>query len=138
MSQILNQIDSVYSLSEPDIFSNLVYLRLEDRSRDEELGKILKAATLFLMPSGEQPRRNVLALKFRSNVIELSDLFYKFLPDARNIFMYRNALSWAQSVTRFLQRLHYANQLSREDSRKLWNGLNGADPVYLEPYIPAA
>jgi hypothetical protein len=137
MSQILNQINAVYSLSEPDIFSNLVYLRLEDRSRDAELGKILKAATLLLMPRGAQPQRNVLALKFRSNVIELSDLFYKVFPDARNIFMYRNAVSWAQSVSRFLQRLNYPNQLSYEDSRKLWNGINGADPVYLEPYMDA-
>jgi sulfotransferase family protein len=135
MSQILNQIDGVYSLSEPDVFTDLSYLRRTNRSRDDELTQVLKACTLLLSPRGNQKRPAAVALKFRSQAIELSDLMQDSFPDARNIFMYRNAASWAQSVFRFLQRLNYPNELSRHDAMSLFQGLTGEDPAYVEPYM---
>jgi hypothetical protein len=40
------------------------------------------------------------AFKFRSYVLSLSDLLYQMLPDAKILFMYRNALTWAYSFSR--------------------------------------
>jgi hypothetical protein len=136
MSQILNQVDGVYSLSEPDIFTLICYLRNADASRDAELGQILEFCTLMLYPQQSQ-RPSTLALKFRSAVIELSDLLQKAFPAAYNLFMYRNALSWAQSVNRFLLRLAYpvTEPFSRKNAIELWTGLTGGDPVYLAPYL---
>jgi hypothetical protein len=40
------------------------------------------------------------AFKFRSYVLSVSDLLYQALPKARLLFLYRNALTWAQSFSR--------------------------------------
>jgi hypothetical protein len=135
MSQILNQVDGVYSLSEPDIFTMLQYLRKEDGSRDEELRQLLEASTLFLYPQNQQ--FPFFALKFRSNVISLADLFQKAFPDAINLFMYRNGVSWAKSVYRFLRRLDYPvhEPYPYAESLDLFVGLTGGEPAYLEAYV---
>jgi len=49
--------------------------------------------------------------------------------------MYRDALSWTQSVYRFIQRLGFTSQLSRDEALSLWNGLTGEEISYIEPYI---
>lgn len=135
MSRILNQIDGMYSLSEPDIFTGLSYLRKTDPSRDEELTRILRACSLLLSRRGDGIRPERVTLKFRSHAIGLADLMYAAFPNAHNIFMYRQALSWAQSVFRFLQRLSFANELSPVDAAGLWHRLTGEEAAYVEPYI---
>src|SRR5690606_29784267 len=64
-----------------------------------------------------------------------ADLLHTAFPNAHNIFMYRQAQSWAQSVFRFLQRLKFANELSPVDAVSLWHRLTGEEAAYVEPYI---
>lgn len=40
------------------------------------------------------------AFKFRSYVLSVSDLLYQTMPEAKILFMYRNALTWAYSFSR--------------------------------------
>lgn len=135
MSRILNHIDGMYSLSEPDIFTGMTYLRNADRSRDAELTDILRACSLLLARCGDGTHPARVTLKFRSHAIGLADLLYAAFPHAHNIFMYRQAQSWAQSVYRFLQRLNFANAFSPADAAGLWQRLTGEDAAYVEPYI---
>jgi hypothetical protein len=135
MSRILNQINGMYSLSEPDIFTGLSYLRKTDPSRDRELTQILHACSLLLSQRSNGIRPSMVALKFRSHGIGLADLLYKAFPNGHNIFMYRQAQSWAQSVFRFLQRLNFANDLSPTEAVSLWHRLTGEEADYVEPYI---
>jgi len=39
-------------------------------------------------------------IKFRSFTIELGDLLHKHFPNTRNIFLYRNAEPWLNSMLR--------------------------------------
>jgi len=48
LSQMFNQVDTVLSLSEPDVFSQLVGLRNLERSNDGEILKLLKACLFFI------------------------------------------------------------------------------------------
>jgi hypothetical protein len=116
-------------------FTDLSYLRKRDSSRDAELTEILQACSLLLSQRGNGIRPSEVALKFRSHAIALADLLYMAFPSAHNIFMYRQARSWAQSVFRFLQRLNFANELSPVDAVSLWHRLTGEDVAYIEPYI---
>ena len=43
LSKVFNQVDTVLSLSEPDVFSQIVGMRNPDRSNDEEVIGLLKA-----------------------------------------------------------------------------------------------
>jgi hypothetical protein len=130
MSQVFSQIEGVYSLSEPDIYTNITLLP-SWATRHDELFPVLKACTLLLT----QHQSGIAVLKFRSHGIRLSDWFHAAFPQAYHLFMYRNAVSWAQSVHRFLQRLGFPNQLKWDEAMQLWRGLTGEKIDYVKPFI---
>lgn len=97
-SQVLNQAPAVISLSEPDVYTVLVGLRNPNGGYDPEISRLIRALTLLLckpMPAKQRPQW--WAIKFRAMAIELSHLLYDQFPQAKTVFMYRNAESWARS-----------------------------------------
>ena len=91
LSKVFNQTDTVLSLSEPDVFSQIVGMRNSDRSNDEEIAGLLKACIYLLGKPTPQGKSSCCAIKLRSFAIELGDLMYLAFPDAKSIFLYRNA-----------------------------------------------
>ena len=100
LSKVFNQVDTVLSLSEPDIFSQIVGLRNVDRSNDEEIVELLKACIHLLGKSTVQGDFSCIAIKLRSFAIELGDLIYRAFPNSKNIFLYRNAEDVVKSSIR--------------------------------------
>ncbi|MEW6378274.1 MAG: hypothetical protein AB1611_01570 [bacterium] len=100
LSRVFNQVPGVVSLSEPDIFTQVVGLRNPDGSRDSELSRLLRDCTRILGKPGAGGRKPNLAIKFRSFGIELGDLMHGIFPQARNIFLYRNAEDVIESLIR--------------------------------------
>jgi hypothetical protein len=97
-SRTLNQSPAVVSLSEPDVYTLLVGLRNLDGAYDPELGRLIRAFTLLLCkPAPTKSRPLCWAIKFRSMAIEIGHLLYDQFPQAKTVFMYRNAESWARS-----------------------------------------
>jgi hypothetical protein len=104
VSRALGRLDNVISLDEPDPYVDLTALRPADGSRDEELTKLLHSCTR-LMFKAAKPGTDTMLIKFRSICIEIGDLFHKAFPDARVMFMYRNADTWSQSAGRSIQQI---------------------------------
>jgi Sulfotransferase family len=101
VSHLLNQAKGVVSLSEPDVYTQLLTRRAADGSHDPELRALLRSCTQVLCASTARSRgASAWALKFRSFVIELGDLLYHNFPEAKVIFLYRHAESWARSMAR--------------------------------------
>lgn len=100
LSHVLNLNPSVVSFSEPDVFSQLVMLRTARQSTDQETASLLWDAIMLMCASAQQQGFEYFAFKFRSYVLSVSDLLYQTLPEAKNLFMYRNALTWAYSFSR--------------------------------------
>ncbi len=100
VSRAFSQADSVVSFSEPDVFTQILTLREPDGSTNAEVGKLVHSCTKVMCASGAQGGASAWALKFRSFVIELGDLFYRNFPEAKVIFLYRNAEAWARSSAR--------------------------------------
>ena len=90
LSKVFNQVDTVLSLSEPDVFSQIVGMRNPDGSNDNEIAALLKIC-LYLIgkPISKKPQSHCV-IKLRSFCIELGDLIATVLPDAKVIFLYRN------------------------------------------------
>ncbi len=93
ISQALNAAEGVQSLSEPDVYTHINMLRFVDASRDEEYTHLLDSSTRLLARHAP-----VTAIKFRSGGIHMVDLMRRVCPDAKNLFLYRNANTWAQSM----------------------------------------
>lgn len=99
-SHILNLNTAVVSFSEPDVFSQLVMLHTAGQSSDDETASLLWDSIMIMSANAQQQGFQYFAFKFRSYVLSVSALLYRAMPDAKIIFMYRNALTWAYSFSR--------------------------------------
>ncbi len=93
ISQALATVAGVRSLSEPDIYTQIHTLRFADRGSDEHYQRLLASATRFYAS-----RSPTTAIKFRAMCISVGDLLCAAFPDAKNLFLYRNAEAWARSM----------------------------------------
>ena len=108
LSKVFDRVDTVMSLSEPDIISQIVGLRNPDRSNDGEIAELLTACIYLLAKSTPQGKFSCCAIKLRSFAIALADLIDLAFPDAKSIFLYRNAEDVVRSSIRsfaFLSKL---------------------------------
>ena len=93
ISQALNTVEGVLSLSEPDIYTQIHIMRFVDRSRDAEYTRLLKSCTRIFGRGTP-----TLALKFRAMCIQVGDLLNAAFPEAKHLFLYRSADTWARSM----------------------------------------
>lgn len=97
LSKVFNQVDTVLSLSEPDVFSQLVGMRNPDGSNDNQIAQLLKICLAIQCKQTLPGQQSCCVIKFRSFGIELADLINQIAPDAQVIFLYRNAEDVVQS-----------------------------------------
>ncbi len=99
----LGKLSDVVSLSEPDVYTCAVGMRLPDGSRDAELTELLRSATRFLNLHTPAASEGVFLLKFRSWCLEVADLLQQALPDAHALFLGRDLEGWIRSMGRLLK-----------------------------------
>ncbi|MBI1259262.1 MAG: hypothetical protein GC204_17485 [Chloroflexi bacterium] len=115
MSHILNQVNTVTSLSEPDAASQFRRMRPADGSRDAELIDLLDCTVRMLFkPNGSQ-RPATCAIKFRSEAADVMDLYHAAFPKARNIFLYRDAVGVVASFYRLYRTAQIPEVLPIDD-----------------------
>ncbi|MEA5534920.1 sulfotransferase [Crocosphaera sp. XPORK-15E] len=100
LRNIFNQLDTVISLSEPDVFSQLVAMREPNGSNDEQIIGLLKICLAIQCKNNIIEKNSCYVIKFRSFCIQLADLIAQIVPDAKVIFLYRNAKDVIKSSIR--------------------------------------
>jgi Sulfotransferase domain len=125
ISQSLNAVDGVRSYSEPDVYTQITMLRHGDRSRDAEYARLIRSCTRMLGRNGQ-----TVALKFRASGIHLGDLFYQVFPEARSLFLYRNAETWLESMN-----AGFTPNLPSPDAQPLFMKFVLAQAPLLMPFI---
>jgi hypothetical protein len=103
LSTAFNQIDTVLSLSELDTFTQLVYLRTLNNRRDPELRELLACTLRFVFKPTPAKNANTYVLKLQSEALEIMDLIHDTFPNAKNLFLYRDAIGWVASYYRILR-----------------------------------
>ncbi len=103
VSRALNEVEGVNSLSEPDVFTQLLPNRGSEGISNDERAALLKSCTALQCAPGLARGKDVFALKFRSDVTHLMPLFYSILPQAKLVFLYRKAEPWARSNWKYVQ-----------------------------------
>ncbi len=103
VSRALNEVEGVDSLSEPDAFTQLLPNRGSEGLSSDERAALLKSCTALQCAPGLARGKDTWALKFRSDVTHLAPLFYAIFPQAKLVFLYRNAEPWARSNWRYAQ-----------------------------------
>ncbi len=97
LSQALNEVEQVIALSEPDVFANFITIR--HTPREQQLRLLQASYKLIYRPNvvGDATRY---VLKLRNQCLDIMDIFIEAFPDAKHLFMYRNAIDWIASLYR--------------------------------------
>jgi len=101
LSKCLNQLGEVRSISEPDIFSSLTHLASEaNGTRNEDLKKLAQSSARLMCYQRRllYPDCDTVCIKFRFQMVYIADLVKEAIPDAKAIFLYRNALDVIDSM----------------------------------------
>lgn len=130
-SRILAQLPGVWSLSEPDCYTNLALGRFSlEPARARTL---IAAATRLLCRPPRGVQVDTIVIKPRSEAIMQAENLGQAVPGARNIFMYRDAESYVNSVYKFEQRVLGEEQFfsSTESWRTVWPIISINSPLTL-------
>ena len=140
LSHALNTVPGVWCLSEPDAFSTLILQHYHSRQRsgfpDDQIIRLIRACTRlqFRPPAGRQA--DVFAMKFRSQALFQADLYHRALPEAACVFLYRDALGWANSVYSMMRQYDFPDTLTGPDRILAWSIFTAAaDPAPLDGLI---
>jgi hypothetical protein len=102
VSRAYAQVKGVESLSEPDVFTQMLGTWGPGQNDDEEKLDLVRSCTLLQCAPGRAKGADAWALKFRSMVTEMWPLFYGAFPEARVVFLYRQLAPWARSFHRMM------------------------------------
>lgn len=105
VSRLLEATPAVVSLSEPDVYTQIVALRQTGACDPAEAAALLRAGTRVICAQSARsapaadPAPTV-AVKFRSFATGIAEALHRELPGMRTVFLYRDARSWAASTMR--------------------------------------
>lgn len=140
LSHALNFVPGVWCLSEPDAFSTLVMQHYSSMRRarfaPDRIIRLIRACIRlqYRPPNGESGQ--VFAVKFRSQALFQADLYHRALPNAAFVFLYRDALSWANSVYGMMRQYGIADRLTGDDRSLPWRiGTAAADQTRLRDLV---
>ncbi len=102
-SRILAQIPGVWSLSEPDWFTNLAFARAD--LQPDRLETLIAACARLTCRPPESVAADTIVIKPRSEMLVQAPSYVKALPGASAVFMYRDCFGYVNSLYRFAQRV---------------------------------
>ncbi len=100
LSRVFNELDTVISLSEPDVATQFVQLRAAYGGRDPELRGLLDSTLRFLFKPTPLKTPSTCVLKPRNEGVQVMDLYQATFPHAKNLFLYRDAMGFVSSFYR--------------------------------------
>lgn len=115
LSSLFNELDNVASLAEPDVATQFGKLRPADGSRDAELQDLFDCTIRVLFKPTPFKTADTFALKFRSEGLRIMDLCHAALPQAKNLFLYRDAVGFAASFYRIFKSVEFDEYMTRTD-----------------------
>lgn len=137
LSNIFNESRVAVSLSEPDVATQIAHLRYDvGASRIPEVRDLAQSTIRFLFKSYHTDGIQAHALKFRSEGIRIADLLQDAFPRAKNLFLYRDAISWITSFYQLIQRNYDMPDYSSVNAWiKRYETLKHADFSHLTSYL---
>jgi hypothetical protein len=131
LSHVLNELDTVLSLSEPDVATQFVHLRSAYSGRKAELCELLDCTVRVLFKPTEVKIPSTIALKLRSEGTQILDLFQATFRQVKNLFLYRDAIGWVTSFYRVFTRGGSPSLIPLDELRWAFDVLYAYDGTHL-------
>ena len=126
-SHALNESPHAWSLSEPEVFNHRSLMLPPDAP--VAAGTLVRSFIRLIYAQRAKPEATALVLKLRSQSLFHMRSFIDARPDARAVFMYRDALSWSQSIYQFLANFDWELSVPRDNWLKRWDFFSGGGPL---------
>lgn len=137
LSHIFNQLDSVMSLSEPDVITQFVHMRDDNHQRDAELRELFDCTVRILFKPNPYKKPATYALKYRMETLRAMDLFHETFPHAKNLYSYRDAAGFVASFYRIFKTHDAPETMPLSDFIASFNSMFRYDltpkTIYLDP-----
>lgn len=104
MSRVLNEIDGVVSLSEPDVISQFAQVPRDAWRSSDDMRKLLHACLRLCAWPYRSRAGAGMAVKLRAQGVAALDLVAAAMPQVRSLFLYRNAVDYVASMIRLFRR----------------------------------
>ena len=139
LNHAFNESETVVSLSEPDVATQFVNLRHNTKgNRETELRNLAHSTIRFLFKSYHTKGVQAHALKFRNQGLQVMDLFQTTFPQAKNLFLYRDAIGYVTSFYRILRKFEAPEYLSFKAWQSEFEKFLVADLSHLSQYLDEA
>jgi hypothetical protein len=135
LSHVFNAMDSVRSFAEPDAASQFAYLRGADGRRDAELRDLLDCTVRFLCKPAPFKTPSTYALKLRNEGLRVMDLYQATFPQAKNLFLYRDAVGFVASFYRLFKLVRVPEYMPIDEWRTLFSELINPDFTRMSAYL---
>ena len=130
LSHALNAIPGVWGLSEPDAYSTLILQHFDSPTRQsfapDQVVRLIRASTRLQYRPPADREGAVFAVKFRSQTLVQADLYHAAFPEAACVFLYRDALGWANSMYGMLRQFDVSDPMTGDDRAMPWTSLTAA------------
>jgi hypothetical protein len=126
MNHALNGAESVVSLSEPGAFEHRPLRALAEK---QDISELLRDLTRLSFAPHGAAGVDTLAIKFRSQALFISEHFWRALPEAHLIFMYRDAIGWGNSFLQFTADVGIKLPMDEQGRAKHWMMISGDMPL---------
>jgi hypothetical protein len=98
LSKVLDALPSVYSISEPDDLTSLLFVHSTGDTNDAWIENAILSSTRWRCKPHSKPDAEYVAIKTRSEVMVFADSMSKLFPTDKHVFLYRNGVSWMRSA----------------------------------------
>jgi len=135
VNAILNRLDGVVSLSEPDVATQFVHLRDANGQRDPELRELLDCTMRILAKPTPFKTPTHFAVKVRNEGVQVMDLYQTTFPQAKNLYLYRDALGFITSFYRIFKRAGFPEMSPLEEYFQMAQKLFRLDAQRMIPLL---
>jgi hypothetical protein len=135
VSHLLNALNGMASLSEPDVATQFVHLRRTQGEGEAALRDLLDCTVRLLSKPGASGRKSASALKLRTHGLLAMDLYQTTFPEAKNLFLYREATGFAASFYRLLKRFGAPETLPVHEALTQFGQYFDQDLTHLSAYL---
>ena len=108
LAQVFETVPDVVTLSEPDVLTNVLWLKWQNKISTKQLEEIVPALMKLLCQNMTERQVSLYCIKTRSPCIAIADIVAKHLQSTKHLYLYRNCASTVSSMERtFVQGLDF-------------------------------
>lgn len=140
VNHLLNAVDSVVSLSEPDVATQFVHLRRTQPTHaqgEDALRDLLDCTLRFLFKPGVWAIPAACSIKLRGEGLQVMDLFQATFPRITNLYLYRDAVGFIASFYRLFQQAGMPHSMPVDEYLAQFSRMFQQDLTYQTAYLEA-